>query len=67
MDYRQAPRADPSVAAGWISNYINSGKWEGYTPHPCRAPSWGRLTRIMGSRYKCQNRGVKIKGPEPVL
>ena len=29
VDYRQASREDPSVAAGWISDYINSGKWKG--------------------------------------
>ncbi len=32
--YREAPREEPSVAAGWISDDINAGKWEGYTPPP---------------------------------
>jgi len=30
--YRRAEREDPSVANGWISEDINAGKWEGYTP-----------------------------------
>ena len=32
--YRQAEREPPEVAAKWISEDINAGKWEGYTPPP---------------------------------
>lgn len=32
--YRQAERDPPSVAAEWISDDINAGKWEGYQPPP---------------------------------
>ena len=32
--YRKAKREPPSVAADWISEYIENGKWEGYTPPP---------------------------------
>ena len=32
LAYRQAEREPPSVADGWISDFINSGKWDGYTP-----------------------------------
>ncbi len=32
--YRGAEREPPSVAADWISEDINAGKWEGYTPPP---------------------------------
>ena len=32
--YRNAKREPPSVAADWISDDINAGKWEGYTPPP---------------------------------
>ena len=32
--YRQAEREPPSVAADWISDDINAGKWAGYTPPP---------------------------------
>ncbi len=27
-------REPPSVAADWISDDINAGKWDGYTPPP---------------------------------
>ena len=30
--YRQAEREPPEVAADWISDDINAGKWAGYTP-----------------------------------
>ena len=32
--YRKARREPPEVAADWISEDINAGKWEGYTPPP---------------------------------
>ena len=32
--YRQAKREPPSVAADWISDDINAGKWQGYQPPP---------------------------------
>ena len=32
--YRQAKREPPSVAADWISDDINAGKWKGYKPPP---------------------------------
>ena len=32
--YRQAKREPPSVAEKWISEDINAGKWEGFTPPP---------------------------------
>jgi hypothetical protein len=32
--YRQAEREPPSVAADWISDDINAGKWDGYIPPP---------------------------------
>ena len=32
--YRQAEREPPSVAADWISDDINAGKWDGYQPPP---------------------------------
>ncbi len=32
--YREAEREPPSAAAGAISDDINAGKWEGYTPPP---------------------------------
>ena len=32
--YRKAKREPPSVAADWISDDINAGKWKGYTPPP---------------------------------
>jgi ribonuclease Z len=34
MAYKLAPREPPEVAKDWISDHINSGKWEGYTPPP---------------------------------
>ena len=34
LAYKMAEREPPSVAANWISDYINAGKWEGYTPPP---------------------------------
>jgi ribonuclease Z len=34
LAYKQAEREPPSVAENWISEFINSGKWEGYTPPP---------------------------------
>ena len=30
----RAEREPPSVAENWISDDINAGKWEGYTPPP---------------------------------
>jgi len=32
--YRKAKREPPEVAADWISDDINAGKWGGYTPPP---------------------------------
>ncbi len=32
--YRAAEREPPEVSQGWISEDINAGKWEGYTPPP---------------------------------
>jgi ribonuclease Z len=32
--YREGKREPPSVAADWISEDINAGKWPGYTPPP---------------------------------
>ena len=32
--YREADREPPEVALNWISEDINAGKWEGYTPPP---------------------------------
>jgi hypothetical protein len=32
--YRKAEREPPSVAADWISDDINAGKWDGYRPPP---------------------------------
>jgi ribonuclease Z len=34
LAYNQARREPPSVAEKWISEDINAGKWEGYTPPP---------------------------------
>ncbi len=36
--YRKARREPPEVAADWISDDINAGKWEGYTPPPLPKP-----------------------------
>ncbi len=32
--YKDAPREPPEVALEWISDHINAGKWDGYTPPP---------------------------------
>ena len=32
--YRDAKREPPEVAVDWISDDINAGKWDGYTPPP---------------------------------
>jgi ribonuclease Z len=34
LAYKQAPKRPASAAAGQISDFINGGKWPGYTPPP---------------------------------